>query len=566
MRGVGAIPKLPDRKLVAAATRQGLRQAGAALSRAVHPFGRRAPQRLIIAPQDLRTSDPTIAAEIYAGHLKFAGKLLETHGRSPFDMAAPSDAFAAELHGFSWLRHLRAADTALAGANARALVADWIAASRRNLSGVAARPEVAARRLISWLSQTPLLLDGSDTVFYKTFVRMASQEARRLERSLQAQPPNETRLLLQMALMHYALSAIEDDGVIRGAATRLCDLLDAQVLPDGGHASRNPAVVIQVLLDLLPLKLAFISRRIQTPKAIMSALDRMIPMLRMMRHGDGSVALFNGMGATRADLVAAILAQDDIMPAPPLQATHAGYQRAEAADSVLLVDAGAPPPPPLAHRMHAAPASFEFSAENCRLVVNCGAPPLNRMELLPFARVTAAHSTLVVGDETIGRFASPTIASGSLGQQYVGGASLVEARRADSPGGTLIFVSHNGYARRFKLVHDRKLALSADGLRLAGEDVLKPAKGAMPALPYTLRFHLHPSVSVSLAEDKRTAYLMAPNRSVWEFEAGGTTLVLEESIFFASPEGARRTSQITVAAATDLQPSIAWSFRKSQNS
>jgi uncharacterized heparinase superfamily protein len=276
--------------------------------------------------------------------------------------------------------------------------------------------------------------------------------------------------------------------------------------------------------------------------------------------------LFNGMGATRADLVAAILAQDDIMSAPPLQATHAGYQRAEAADSVLLVDAGAPPPPPLAHRMHAAPASFEFSAENCRLVVNCGAPPLNRMELLPFARVTAAHSTLVVGDETIGRFASPTIASGSLGQQYVGGASLVEARRADSPGGTLIFVSHNGYARRFKLVHDRKLALSADGLRLAGEDVLKPAKGAMPALPYTLRFHLHPSVSVSLAEDKRTAYLMAPNRSVWEFEAGGTTLVLEESIFFASPEGARRTSQITVAAATDLQPSIAWSFRKSQNS
>jgi uncharacterized heparinase superfamily protein len=535
------------------------------VSNIMRPFGRKAPERLIIAPQDLRTTDPTIAADIYAGQLKFAGKLMETHGRSPFDLEPPSEAFAAELHGFSWLRHLRAAETALSRANGRALLADWMAAQRRGLPPVALRPEVTARRLISWLSQTPLLLEGADAPFYRAFVKCASQEARRLRRELPAQPPAEVKLLMQVALMHYALAAADDDAVIRTAATRLCDLLDEQVTPDGGHVTRNTGVILNLLLDLLPLKLAFISRRIQTPKPIMSAMDRMIPMLRMMRHGDGAVALFNGMGATRADLVAAVLALDDIMAPPPPQAPYAGYHRVEAADAVLLIDAGTPPAPPLAHKAHAAPGAFEFSSGTHRLVVNCGAPPASRPELAPFARLTAAHSTVTVADESIGRFRRSPLGGRSLGEQYVGGATLVEARRAESEGGTLLTLTHNGYARRFRLLHERRIALAADGAALAGEDTLKPSRRKLADLPFALRFHLHPAVRASLSEDQRTAYLMLPNRSAWEFQASGLPLQLEEDVFFASSEGTRRSTQIVAQSTTGAQATVAWTFRKSRN-
>jgi uncharacterized heparinase superfamily protein len=560
--GSSVISGLPDRKLAAAATRQRLREAGAAVSRLMRPFGRRVPARLIIAPQDLRTSDPTIAAEIYGGQLKFAGKLLETHGRSPFELEAPSEAFAAELHGFSWLRHLRAAETALARVNGRALVADWIGAQKRGLPAIARRPEVAARRLISLLSQTPLLLEGADAAFYRAFVRQVAGEARRLDRGIGALPPSETALFVQIALMHYALAAAEDDGAIRAQATRLCDMLDAQVTPDGGHVSRNAAVVLNLLLDLLPLKLAFISRRIQTPRPIMSAMDRMIPFLRMMRHDDGSMALFNGVGTTRADFVAAVLALDDVVAAPPLHAPYAGYHRAEAGDAVLLVDAGAAPAPPLAHRAHAAPLAFEFSAGGARIIVGCGVPPPARQDLSPFARITAAHSTLVVKDETIGRFRRSAMGGRTLGEQYVGGARRVTAERADGEGGTLVALSHDGYARRFRRIHQRKLALSSDGRALAGEDQLTPLKGKAADVPFALRFHLHPAVRASLAEDRRTAYLLLPNRATWEFQASGMPLQLEESIFFASSEGARRTMQIVVPATTAEAATVAWSLRK----
>ncbi len=152
-------------------------------------------------------------------------------------------------------------------------------------------------------------------------------DAALLKRARRAAPSTELKLLIQLALTHYALCSAEADAELRDAAATLCRLLDAQVLSDGGHVSRNPQVVIDLLLDLLPLKLAFLWRRIQTPQPIVAAIDRMMPMLRMMRHADGAIALFNGMGATRADLLAAILAQDDAVAPPPTNAPYAGYQR-----------------------------------------------------------------------------------------------------------------------------------------------------------------------------------------------------------------------------------------------
>ena len=83
--------------------------------------------RLLIAPQDLRTADPTRASEIYAGRFAFAGKIVICDGRSPFEIEPPSEEWAEQLLGFGWLRHLRAAESSITRANARALVDEWIA-------------------------------------------------------------------------------------------------------------------------------------------------------------------------------------------------------------------------------------------------------------------------------------------------------------------------------------------------------------------------------------------------------------------------------------------------------
>src|ERR1700674_6042570 len=126
--------------------------------------------RLIIAPHDLRTADATRAAEIYAGRFVFAGKIVTCHGRSIFDLEPPSEDWEVALLGVGWLRHLRAADTALTRANARSLVDDWIS-NPGHKRPVGRRADVLARRVISLLSQAPLGLGDTDGKFYRRYVR-----------------------------------------------------------------------------------------------------------------------------------------------------------------------------------------------------------------------------------------------------------------------------------------------------------------------------------------------------------------------------------------------------------
>ena len=137
----------------------------------------------MIAPQDLRTADATRASEIYAGRFAFAGKVVICDRRSPFEMTPPSDEWAVILLSFSWLRHLRAADSAITRANARSLIDDWI-----NMQGgwhpLGWRLDILSRRIICWLSQAPFVLQDADARFYRRFIRSLSRQVRYLRRTL----------------------------------------------------------------------------------------------------------------------------------------------------------------------------------------------------------------------------------------------------------------------------------------------------------------------------------------------------------------------------------------------
>src|SRR5436190_19469966 len=329
--------------------------------------------RLIIAPQDLRTSDATRAAEIYAGRFAFAGKVVICDGRSPFDIIPPSDEWAAGLLGFGWLRHLRAADSGITRANARALVDEWITL-QGSWHPVAWRPDVLSRRIMSWLCQSPLLLNDADVNFYRRCMRRLGRQVRRLRRTAHKTRDGVPQLQALIALTYVSLCMAGQARYLRKATRRLTDELTRQILPDGGHISRNPDALIDLLLDLLPLRQAFSSRNVAPPPPLLNAIDRMMPMLRFFRHGDGNFAHFNGMGATQPDLLATVLAYDDARGAPLSAAPHSGYQRIEAAGVVLLMDTGRPPPIALSHEAHAGCLAFELSWKTQRIIVNCGIP------------------------------------------------------------------------------------------------------------------------------------------------------------------------------------------------
>ena len=243
--------------------------------------------------------------------------------------------------GFGWLRHLRAADSALARANARALVDDWItqrnAPRRRGLA-----TPVVARRLISWLSQSPLILEGADRAFYKRFLRshraageLACPDARHAP-SWRRQAGRRHCARQRGALHGRFVRRVQAGAPFARRGTRPPDPARRRAYrpqsADAGRSADGPAAAEAGLCQ--PGRRAASSRHAQR-------LDRMMPALRLFRHGDGALALFNGMSATAPDPLATLLAYNDARAQPIENAPHSGYQRLQARGTLVIMDAGA---------------------------------------------------------------------------------------------------------------------------------------------------------------------------------------------------------------------------------
>lgn len=525
--------------------------------------------RLIIAPHDLRTADATRAAEVYAGRFVFAGKIVTCHGRSIFDLEPPSEDWEVALLGFGWLRHLRAADTAITRANARSLVDDWISNPSRKRP-VGRRADVTARRVISLLSQAPLVLGDTDGKFYRRYLRALTREIRVLRYTLSDVPDGVPRLQVLIALCYASLCLANQARHIRTATKKLSDELQRQILPDGGHISRNPGALIELLIDLLPLRQTFAARNIAPPPALLNAIDRMMPMLRFFRHGDGSFALFNGMSNAPSHLLATLLAYDDTHGTPMVNMPHTGFQRLDAGPMTVIIDTGPPPPPKVSQEAHAGTLSFELSTGPSRIVINCGMPATGRDNWRAFARGTPAHSTVTYHETSSCRFVERSSMKKFLhGAPIVDGPRVVESYREINEDGTLLTTSHDGYKSRFGVVHRRVLMMAEDGSRLDGEDTLSLAPGARlkgSNTDYAIRFHLHPSVKASRLSDARGVMMVLPNREVWTFEALDDKVELEDSVFLAGNDGPRRTAQIVIRQDSKNTSSVRWSFARSASS
>ncbi|WP_102959335.1 heparinase II/III family protein [Mangrovicella endophytica] len=529
-------------------------------------FAGAAPDRLLVVPPELRRGDPIIAEQIYGGRLHFAGQLVESAGRSPFQIVPPSQAWAAELHGFAWLRHLAEAGDALAAFNARSLVGDWIRSSGQSLGGTAFEVDVVARRLIAWLTHADLMLNGADHAFHRQFMKSLAEQSRYLRSVCGEAPDGLPRLRARIALAFASLCLPNGSGRIRTAAQNLGHELDRQIFADGGHLSRAPSAIPELLADLLPLRQTYVNQGQAVPKGIYSAIDRMLPALRFFRHSDGSIALFNGAGVTDLALVTALLRFDETLGETIGNARQSGYQRLSASRSVVIADTGTPPPPPLSSEAHAGALAFEFSSGGQRLVVNCGAPGRPDPHWRRLSRATAAHSTLTLADHSSARFSRSEAIDRFLGAPLIGGPVELAVSRdePDSLGATGFTAVHDGYRQGFGLLHERRLSLAGDGLTLSGSDRLytpagKPPRSLREPHPQAvIRFHLHPAVQ---AEDDGATIRLQVRGQTWSFYAdAGVTI--EESVLFADSAGPRRTLQLVIAFDPAERDAVAWQFRR----
>ena len=522
----------------------------------------RVPDAPARAFRDLWPGDAARGARLLRGEFETAGTArplrIGLAGAEGWDAPSGSVTWRAAAHGFAWMRDLRALGTDAARLHARALTADWLA--RGAEEAVADAPEVMGSRLSAWLGHWDFFAATAEDQFRRAVMTRMAQDARDLSNALPAEAEHRGALAALKGAMAAAI-ALEEDAYLQRAARFLPAEIERQFHPDGGHVERSPAMQLVALQDLIEIRNLMHGAGVEPPPHLAALLDRAAPALRLFRHGDGGLALFNGTRDESSALIDLVLTQGQARGRAPLDLPESGFQRLQAGRTLIIADTGAPPTgrtaagadgglPAEAYRFaHAGTLAFEMSVGRDRLVVNCGAAPAAEEAWRDALRATAAHSTLILSDTN-----SAELRPEGLGRR----PEQVETARHESAGAQWLEASHDGWRRAFGAVHRRRLYLAESGDDLRGEDMIEVGgDGVVPS--FTLRFHLHPGVVASLLQDESAALLRLPSGIGWKLRAKSARVALEESVYIGGEP--RRSSQV-VLVADEGEASVQWAITR----
>lgn len=497
--------------------------------------------------RDLWPGDAARGARLLRGEFEVLGtaRRLEPAGDG-WERGTGPITWSAAAHAFVWLRDLRALGTDTARLRARDLAEDWLI--RGAQEDLAQAPEVAAARVSAWLGHWDFLAATAEDNFRKKLLVRLAQDARGVIGSLPAEAMHRGALVTLKGAIAAAV-ALEEEAWMARALRFLPGELERQFHPDGGHVERSPQQLLAAVQDLIEIRNLLHGAGINAPPVLSTVLERAGQALRLFRHGDGGLAQFNGTREEGAGLVDLVLTQGQARGRAPLLLEESGFHRLQAGRTLIIADAGVPPPqrardtttdlPRGGDRFaHAGTLSFEMSVGRDRVIVNCGAAPAAEAEWRDALRATAAHSALVLADTN-----SSELREEGLGRR----PDRVEADRHESNGAQWLEASHDGWRKPFGALHRRRLYLAETGDDLRGEDLIEMAEAGAAVPGFVVRFHLHPGVIATPQMDEVAVLLKLPSSHFWRLRAKGAKVAVEESLYIGGGEP-RRASQIVLSA------------------
>ncbi len=511
------------------------------------------------------------AKRLLEGTLQLVDAQVPLSQLTPWEVRLEGAAEEVQLHGFAWLDDF----AALGGKSARAAAQRWVLGWLDRYAGGAGpgwHPSTAAHRLQRLLTHLPFLqkdlaeeawikLQGTLPVHFAYVGDAWPEEGHDLH-----------RILTLSGWIHGAACLEGAQEQLPTALATLSNDLEVRVADPSTLADRNPSDQLAILQTLLDIRALLEDIKVHPPHALEVAVKRIAPALRLLRHGDGSLARFHGGGSGAEGALDRALAESRVR-SRPTDAPALGYVRLHGGRVQLIVDCARPPE--RSDTAHASTLAFEMSSGRRPILVNCG-PPSSRIEVLRrMPRTTAAHNTLALDKMSSSRFGPPRTAGRPGFDALLTRPSMVTLARAQDTSGMWIQSRHDGYLEDYGLLHERRLFIDTQGHQVLGEDVLlapdqkaqrrfaNRIKGAAKlGVSMTIHFHLHPDVEAEAVRRAEAVRLTLRSGEVWLFRAMGGEVSLATSIYCdpALPEPLPTRQIIINGRSTTHKAEVSWSL------
>ena len=456
------------------------------------------------------------------------------------------------LHSFFWLFTL---DLNSSKKNVQSVILNWINNNHKynNLNwGV----DILSKRVIAWISNSKITYENGNESYKEKFDSLIQKQINHLINEINRSKWVDDKMIGCAAIILGGLAYNEKDKFLDHGLNLLKKIIKFSFDKEGFPKSRNIRQLNFYLKYFILIREWLKESQNEIPEYLNEIIFHLGQAYFLIHKNIDETFLFNG---------------NQVSKNPDFEnyLKRLGYnfknENNEVGGYILLknkkfafaIDLGSTPDKKFSDDYQSGALSFEIIKNNKKLICNSGYFQNYKHQLNNISKTTACHSTLSIANHSSVQFVKQPDSPSKIST----GLKIFNKKIISENNYWSASASHDGYNKRFGIIHERKIDFLHDAEKFIGVDKIFKKK-KFKSVNFEIRFHLDPESKIMKTQDGKAIYIDLNNEG-WKFICKEYKIDVETGLFFGLKNNFTENQNIVISGMVQNEKQkISWELKK----
>ena len=416
--------------------------------------------------------------------------------------------------------------------------------------------DITSKRIISWLSNHQLTFEDCEDEFKKKFNQSIQKQTNHLLNEIKNLTEVENKIVGCAAIILTGLAYKNGDKYLSGGLNLLKKIIKTSINNDGFPKSRNIKQLIFYLKYFIIIREWFKESQNTIPEYIDETIYYLGQNYAFIWQNINQDILFNGNYVSNNKEFDQYLKRFGYVFKNENKEI-AGYAILRNKKIILTMDIGESPSNNFSKFYQSGALSFEIFSNGKKLITNSGYFADNENKLNKLSRSTALQSTLSIEDYSSCDYRKLNKSDLMVKK----GIHIIKKDVVFEDNYWKITGSHDGYIKKFKLIHEREIEFYPEQMKFIGNDKLL-RKDKSRDIKFDIRFHLDPNSKVMKTQDNKSILIELEDEG-WKFNCENFDINIDNGLYLGIKNSYKENQNICISGLSkDERQIIKWEITK----
>ena len=453
------------------------------------------------------------------------------------------------LHSFFWLFSL---DLKSSKKISQSVILNWIE-NNINYNNKSWKIDILSKRIIAWISNSKLTYEDSEKIYKNKFNLIVQKQINHLIKEIEKSKFVSDKMICCAAIILVGISFNEKERYLNFGFSLLKKIINNSFDSQNFPKTRNISQLNFYLKYFVLIREWLKESQTEIPEYLDEIIFYIGKSYSILCQGKSNSFLFNGNHEYTYSEFDKYLTNHGYKFKNDSCETG-GYVVLKNKKINLIMDVGQSPEKKFSKEYQCGALSFEIISNGKKLVCNSGFFQKEKHKLNNISKSSATHNTLIIDNHS-----SCKINNSKM--EIENGLKILNKKYEIKKDYWNISASHDGYYKRYGIIHERQIEFFPEKNKFLGEDKLIKKKN-FRSCSFEIRFHLKPEAKIMKTIDKKSILIDIENEG-WKFSSEGHPIDMETGLYFGKKNSFSENQNLFITGITQKEDQIIkWSFEK----